>query len=438
MSEHPEGMEPNERPKRLPDEFEHFKKVTLHKKGGMGDVYRAFDTRMRRDVALKTVNLVSRVERDRLVDEAHKASRVPNDAVGIYYITSYEGLPIIVMEFVDGHPLFDEHWSPPRSTGEVEAVVQLLLTAARALASIHAEQIVHGDFKPDNVMIAKNGKLKLIDFGLGQRADLPPSDEQEVGGSPAYMAPEQTRGKINVKTDMYSFGVVLHEGLTGELPSRAAFRVGRPEMDAGLSAIVSRCLADDPDDRYAAMNEVVNDLENWLEGEELLARPDPLPLKPFFIACRFVRRRPAWAAVALVLAIFGPYVGALLKREDRERERTVADIARLSATGALAYTQILRQTALALGAAPAPAFSGLIAAWNRSVKTRPASSPEDVLGRPERRQIQDALMELARQTASTPVDHWLAFDAAGTMVARTPEVSVRPVVGHDFHDRDYF
>jgi len=448
--------EPTERSKPLPPEFGgRFKEVERIKEGGMGDFYRAYDETLHRYVGLKTVKSTSPEERDNLLTEARIAGRLPNEAVAaIHDIVWYDKQPIIKMELVDGHPLSEEPWTRPRNRREVKQAVELLLTAARALASAHDRGIFHGDFKPANVMLTKDGKPKLIDFGLGRRADLPAFDDPRARGTLPYMAPEQTLGKVTAKSDMYSFGVVLHQRLTGELPIEAetrdwldAIRNQPPKpagavnrkIDAGLSAIVARCLAKDPDRRYEQMADVVADLENWLAGRALIASPDPALLKPVRGIYRFGRRHPVWTAVLLLVPSF--LVAIYWKdarRTDEERRRLVGEMATHVGIGADDYMHTLEATAQALRQAPAPTVAGLIASWNAAVKSHPVSSLADLIGRPERRRVQEALEALVDQPLSAAVDHWLAFDATGTMVARTPERSDKVVVGLDFHDRDYF
>jgi predicted Ser/Thr protein kinase len=441
--------EPADRSKRLPGEFGRYSKVTLEKEGGMGDFYRAYDKVLEKDVGLKTVKGTSPEQREELKLEAKMASRISDDAVAtIYDIDWYDGQPIIRMEYVHGHPLSDAPWTKPRTRTELTKIVEPLLIAARALVTAHSRSVFHGDFKPANVMLANNGQLKLIDFGLGRRADLPAFDDPRARGTLPYMAPEQTLGKVTAQTDMYSFGVVLHERLTGELPIAAEPRDWaqairhqppkpanevNPKVGRGLSAIVARCLAKNPKDRYKEMGEVVADLENWLNRRELIAWPEPFLLKVVSVSIR----HPIVSAIVGAIVVCAGIVFAILvplHTKDR-RNLIVGEMATQVLLGAADYEHLLEGTADALRQAPSPAITILVAAWNAAAKVRPPASLQDLLARPERQRVQEALMDLKPLSRG---GYWLVFDASGKMIARAPDTSKNAVVGLDFHNRDYF
>jgi eukaryotic-like serine/threonine-protein kinase len=258
--------------------------------GGMGEVYRARDTRLDRDVAIKV--LPERVAsdpalRDRFEREARTISRL-NDAriCTIHDVGHTEGLAFIVMELVEGETL--RAWIRRQSRPDFAAVTKIAAEIAHALAAAHAAGIVHRDIKPDNVIVRPDGSVKVLDFGVAKLTVLsePPdfatrAPDTAVGivvGTTEYMAPEQARGlTVDPRADVFSLGVVLYEMLAGQSPFRGATATDtvvailqhdpppitfhRPEAPSGLSRVVTTCLAKDPERRYASGRELAVDLE---------------------------------------------------------------------------------------------------------------------------------------------------------------------------------
>lgn len=252
--------------------------------GGMGDVYKAQDTRLNRFVAIKVLpaKMSSDPERRRrFVQEAQAASALnhPN-IITIYDIVSEGDAQFMVMEFVSGATLHD---SITAAGLPVPQVLQYGAQMADALAAAHAAGIVHRDLKPSNVMITKSGLVKILDFGLAKLTDLNPSGENtDLGpltqegailGTVSYMSPEQAEGKpVDARSDIFSFGSVLYEMVSG----RRAFDGGSsistlssvlrddvkpfadvaPDTPPLLEAIISRCLAKDPNSRWQSMKEI--------------------------------------------------------------------------------------------------------------------------------------------------------------------------------------
>ncbi|HET7293559.1 MAG TPA: protein kinase [Vicinamibacteria bacterium] len=261
-------------------------------RGGMGVVYRALDVKLNREVALKVLpaDLVSDAERKRrFIHEAQAASALehPNIAV-IHGIDEVEGVTYIAMELIRGEKLRDlmgrGRLAPAR-------VLDLAVEIAEALARAHEKGIVHRDLKPANVMVTEEGHAKVIDFGLAKLIEpLAPGDEsgatrtrQEtdpglVMGTAAYMSPEQARGlKLDHRSDIFSFGVLLHEFLSAEPPFKgetnvdlmyAITRLPAPPLGASVPAdvqpelqrILDKCLEKDPNERYQGMRDLVVDL----------------------------------------------------------------------------------------------------------------------------------------------------------------------------------
>jgi Tol biopolymer transport system component/tRNA A-37 threonylcarbamoyl transferase component Bud32 len=267
--------------------------------GGMGVVYLARDTQLDRTVAIKVLpdGLVSDPDRRRrFIQEAKAASALnhPN-IVTIYSIVRDGGVECIVMEHVAGRTLAQ---AIPRDGLPLAAVLRSAIEIADALAVAHAAGIIHRDLKPNNIMLAETGRVKMLDFGLAKlikpeqdAMDMlagsdhfrgtAPWDSTAAGvvqGTVAYMSPEQVEGrKLDPRSDIFSFGTVLYEMITGLRPfsgsSRAAImsailsedpkgpREIRASVPAALEAVALRCLRKDPDRRYRTMNDVKTALE---------------------------------------------------------------------------------------------------------------------------------------------------------------------------------
>src|SRR4051812_37634144 len=230
--------------------------------GGMGEVYKAVDLKLERDAALKVLGRLGTSDPGKLKrfrDEARFASGLnhPN-IVTVYGVGEDRGIDFLAMEFVDGRTLRD---LCAESALSVDRVLDLAVQMADALSTAHAVGIVHGDLKPENAMVTRDGLLKVVDFGLARRRSATAPLESSGGsvfGSVGYMAPEQTAGlPAEPASDQFSFGAILYEMLSQQraFPSRA--RTAAPASvpavdDAELDEVVQRCLSSKPSDRYAA------------------------------------------------------------------------------------------------------------------------------------------------------------------------------------------
>jgi two-component system LytT family response regulator len=261
-------------------------------RGGMGVVYRALDTRLDREVALKVLGPSpvgdSEAER-RLRQEARAAAGLAHPAVSVVYeIDEADGATFIAMELVRGRPisvrLSEAPLEPPRA-------LDLALEVAEGLAEAHARGVIHRDLKPKNVMLTESGHAKIIDFGLAKLlhprspvdsgSDTPAwgdTDPGRIVGTAAYMSPEQVRGaEVDARSDIFAFGSLLYEMLHGEPAFRRetgvetlhavlkepAPRLGEVEVGAAgpvLQRVLDLCLAKDPDDRYASVAVLLDDL----------------------------------------------------------------------------------------------------------------------------------------------------------------------------------
>jgi eukaryotic-like serine/threonine-protein kinase len=247
-------------------------------RGGMGIVYRATDTRLGRTVAIKTLPPEATADvdrRERFTREARATSALNHPhIVTIHDIDEDDGVSFLVMELVEGMPL-DRRLAEGGLS--VPQALEYGAQAASALAAAHAAGIVHRDVKPANIIITLDGRVKVLDFGLAKLVERPPDEasstayETRVGvtvGTAAYMSPEQAEGRrVDARTDVFSMGAVVYEMLTGrrafagdsDLGVLSAILRGDPEpiqsvrkdVPRDVVAIVERCLAKDPADRYA-------------------------------------------------------------------------------------------------------------------------------------------------------------------------------------------
>jgi Tol biopolymer transport system component/predicted Ser/Thr protein kinase len=284
--------------------------------GGMGAAYRAFDTRLERLVALKVLAEYSGDAdgNQRLMREARAASALnhPN-IVTVYEVGSHRGLDFIAMECVEGRPLAQV--IPPAGL-QLKPALAYAVEIAGALAQAHAAGVVHRDLKPANIVVSGAGRIKLLDFGVAQRGTV----EGGIGGTPAYMAPEQADGsRADERSDVFSFGAVLYEMLAGRRPYTGASQRDEPPplatVPAELAKLVSRCLRKDPARRLQHMDDVRVVLEDLLHEVSLQPEPErPVDLPP-------KRRKMAWLPVlACLLAIAGVALTLLSRHAATARE----------------------------------------------------------------------------------------------------------------------
>lgn len=258
-------------------------------RGGMGRVYRAKDARLGRDVALKVLpSALTRdpSQRERLRREARAAALLTHPGIcTIYALEEHDAELFIVAELIDGRSLREEIASGARPSPEQLQTVAGEL--ASALASAHAKGITHRDLKPENVMRTREGRLKVLDFGLALVDDTatfgetsPPPRMTQPGafvGTPAYMAPEQLNGGlIDARTDVFAVGVLLYEYATGVHPFEAATPLAlaarilegnpqpiedyRPDLAPALARFVARCLRKPAAERFASAGEMADAL----------------------------------------------------------------------------------------------------------------------------------------------------------------------------------
>jgi serine/threonine protein kinase len=273
-------------PAAIPAQLGRYRLLKPLGQGGMGSVYLAEDTVLRRRVAVK-VPLLSKVDgtavRERFYREARSAAAIRHPNVcPLLDVGEDNGVPFLVMEFIEGKTLSElREAGQPWPVGQAAALVRKL---ALAVGELHQRGLVHRDLKPSNVMVRPDGEPVLMDFGLARSFTAQSRQLTALGatvGTPAYMAPEQVRGDgkaIGPATDVYALGVILYEVLTGTLPFEGppvalfgqilhaqpeAPSARRPGLDARLDAICLRAMAKEPGERFASMAALADALTPW-------------------------------------------------------------------------------------------------------------------------------------------------------------------------------
>lgn len=294
-------------------------------RGGMGIVYRVRDPNLQRVVALKVMLAGECADEDtlkRFLREARSAGRLRHqNIVTVHEVGTEEGQYYFTMDYVEGEP-FGRYMR--RKNVSRQEFVTHIRTMALALQCAHENGIVHRDLKPANIIVdSTTGEPVLMDFGLARdtTSDSIRSMTGAVFGTPAYMSPEQARGathEIDSRTDIYSLGVLLYEGLTGSQPFLGdtiyetvthvinddppdPHRLAPQRVDADLRTIILKCLEKDKARRYEDMYALATDLQSYLDGEPIAARPVGAHVRTW----RRLRKRPALlvaAAAAVLLA----------------------------------------------------------------------------------------------------------------------------------------
>jgi eukaryotic-like serine/threonine-protein kinase len=327
----------------------HFEISTLLGAGGMGEVYKARDTRLDRIVAIKVLpaHLADKPElRERFEREARTIASLNHPHIcTLYDIGRQDGTDFLVMEYLEGETLATRLLKGPLP---LEQALQYAIEIADALDKAHRKGVTHRDIKPGNIMLTKSG-TKLLDFGLAKlrreatpvdtpMSQLPtlsknPTVEGTILGTLQYMAPEQLEGKaeeIDARTDIFALGAVVHEMATGKRAFAGKTSAGvigailkdnpppisslQPMTPSALDRAVKTCLAKEPDERWQSAGDLRRELE-WIAGDGLQA--------PHLATTETVRNRSrflAWAAAGLICAVLlGGAVVMLAKRSQAER-----------------------------------------------------------------------------------------------------------------------
>jgi serine/threonine protein kinase/WD40 repeat protein/tetratricopeptide (TPR) repeat protein len=310
--------------------------------GGMGVVYKARQTALKRFVALKMIlagphAAPALIERFRTEAEAVARFQHPN-IVQIYEVGAHQGLPFCALEFVDGGNLGQRIATGPLEGDEAARIAEPL---ARAIHYAHQHKVIHRDLKPANVLLTADGEPKVTDFGLAKQLDTDSGITQsgQVLGTPSYMAPEQAYGRhdqVGPLTDVYSLGAILYEMLTGRPPFRGETMMAtleqvclqdpvppsklQPKVPRDLETICLKCLAKNAGSRYRSALALAQDLERFRAGEPILARPESSLARLWRKARR--SRTAILSSVALVLSI----VIAILVARSLHQERRLGNL----------------------------------------------------------------------------------------------------------------
>ena len=349
-------------------DFGPFQLIRLLGEGGMGVVYLADRKALGDQIAIKVLRdaWFSPARRERFASEQRTLAQLNHPSIARLYdaATLDDGTPYFVMEYVEGTRLTQfcrEHQC------SMEERLRLFRAVCEAVQYAHSQAVIHRDLKPSNILVKGDGTVRLLDFGIAKHIEsLDLSVDQTMTGlrlmTPAYAAPEQVRGeRIGISADVYSLGVILYELVTGELPfdlsnltpaeaatviaehepgkpSAVARRALGPETDAGAMSLSQAAWADldvlcltamhkDPQRRYRSVEALIRDIDHYLKGEPLDARPDTLGYR----ARKFVsrHRRAVVAGSAVIAVIIGLVIfftlGLARERDYANRQTAVAN-----------------------------------------------------------------------------------------------------------------
>ena len=345
-------------------EFGAYRVLEVVGQGGMGIVYLAERADLGHRVAIKVLRdaALSPARRDRFASEQRTLAQLNHPSIAQLHDADAlpDGTPWFAMEYVEGLPLTE--YCEARRTS-LEGRLLILRSVCQAVQHAHSHLVVHRDLKPSNVLVRNDGTVKLLDFGIAKQLESldVPVDQTKTGFrlmTPAYAAPEQLRGdRIGIHTDVYSLGVLLYELLTGRLPfdlsqatpaeaerliteqeperpSAVTRRAGPPwdsRSVAGASAwadldvLCLTAMHKDPQRRYRTVDAFIQDIDHFLAGEPLEARPDSLRYR----TGKFMRRnRQSVVAASVVIAVLVALVGFYTVRLAQARDTALAGAAR--------------------------------------------------------------------------------------------------------------
>lgn len=299
--------------------------------GGMGTVYKARDRELDRLLAVKVIRpelagnpkILARFKQELILARqvTHK------NVIRIYDLGVAEGLKFITMEFIEGRDLASLLQERRPTHDESLRIVRQV---ARALEAAHAEGVVHRDLKPQNIMIDGRGRVSVMDFGLARSVEMHGMTQTGMlMGTPTYMSPEQAQGRrVDARSDLFSLGIIFYEMLTGQVPFQADTvlasllkrtqepapppRQVDPSVPEALNAVVVKCLAIDPDQRYQSTTEVVRDLDT-LAGDTPGA--SLMVSMPGLVAAPPASKTWRWVAVGLGALVLVMVIAAVLLRD---------------------------------------------------------------------------------------------------------------------------
>ena len=307
----------------------HYRILEKLGEGGMGIVYKTHDTKLDRLVALKFLPphlTTSETDKARFMQEAKAASAInhPNVCI-IHDIQEHEGQQFIVMEYVDGVMLKDKFKD---TLIGIKEVIDYAIQIAEALKAAHSKGIVHRDIKSENIMVTDTNQVKVMDFGLAKlRGEVKLTKTSSTFGTVAYMAPEHIQDQgIDARSDIFSFGVVLYEMLTGQLPFKGEYdsammyaivneepepvQKHRTDLSSEFLHVLNRALEKDPEDRYQSVNDMLIDLKRLkrdtgkVSRESLKEMPvSHVPEKPEAARIKS-KKKPFWIGIGTIAILF--------------------------------------------------------------------------------------------------------------------------------------
>jgi eukaryotic-like serine/threonine-protein kinase len=315
-------------------------------RGGMGEVYRARDTRLRREVAVKLLPDTAANDEDSL-DRFHRETHVvaalnhPN-IVAMYDSGEHRGSPYAVTELLEGETLAERLRTGPLAPKRAAEIASQI---ADALAAAHAKGVIHRDIKPENVFLTRDGRAKILDFGIarmenpavrtGALANLRARGSSSASiliGTAGYVSPEQVRGsRADSRSDIFALGAVFYEMLTGrrafarstDIDTLSAVLSDHPEkypetekIPAGLRPFVFRCLQKDPADRYQSARDLLLDLRAF-QAEEIRESAGRVKFRSVPPWQQRRTRTMLRAAAGVILFLLGIYFGSCWEREHR-------------------------------------------------------------------------------------------------------------------------
>ena len=264
--------------------------VEILGEGGMGQVYRAVHTQIGRVVAIKVLRDKSTRFMQRFFNEARIQAGLRHENIAaLYDYFEFNGQPCIIMEYVDGQTVQERIQAHGRLDPQ-EAIAIFHQTAA-AIAYLHEQKIIHRDIKPNNIKISSHGEVKLLDFGIAKDPASPQLTRYgSLIGTQGYLSPEQIQSKtVDVRSDVWSLGILFYEMLIGQLPFNAETPVdlaGKictatytspssldPAIPYEVDAIIAKCLQKKPSHRYPSARQLLQEMERLAPFDSLLSLP---------------------------------------------------------------------------------------------------------------------------------------------------------------------